>query len=96
MAPVNDNTLVNMHSLVTPHIYSRMQHVICSSDTYRHNGGFLKHKTGAQMAFLGIAKMISDILQSRTFVIKSRITKILQPIRYLMALKRTDLGFLCK
>ena len=81
MALGKDNTLVNTHSLFTPDIYSRMQHVTFSSDTYRHNGGFLIHKTGAHRSFIGRVKMTSGIVQSRTFVFMS-ITMILQPIRY--------------
>ena len=80
MASVNDDTLINIHSLVTPHIYSQMQHVTCSSDTYRNNGGFLIHKTGAHRAFLGMVKITSGIVQSRAFVFTS-ITMIVQPIR---------------
>jgi hypothetical protein len=45
VASVIDSTLINIHSLFTPHIYNRLQHVTYSSDTYRHNGGFLIHKT---------------------------------------------------
>jgi hypothetical protein len=32
--------------------------VTCISDTYRHDGGFLIHRTGAHRAFVGIAKLL--------------------------------------
>ena len=67
MASVNDNTLTNIHSVVTPYIYNQLQHVTRSSDTYGYNGEYLIHKS-AHKALLGIAKMKSDILQRRTFV----------------------------
>ena len=72
---------VNIHSLVTPHIYNGLQNVTCSSDTYRHNGGFLIHKTGAHRAFMRIVKINSDNLQCRIFVFKSMITMIIQLTR---------------
>jgi hypothetical protein len=81
MASVNDNTLSNIRPLVTPYIYDQLQHVTCSSDTYRHNGGFLICKTGAQRAFLGTVKMTSVIVQHITCLFQSMITMMLQPTR---------------
>jgi hypothetical protein len=82
MASVNDNTLSNIHPSVTPHIYNQLQHVTCSSDTYRHNGGFLICKTGAHRAFLWTAKMTSVIVQHITCLFQSMINMMLQPTRY--------------
>ena len=81
MTSVNYNTLINTHPLVPLYIYNRLQYVTCSSDTYRQNGGFRIHKTGAHRACLGFVKMTSDIVYRRTFVFKSIICMILQSTR---------------
>ena len=68
MASVNDSTLIYTYPIYLHHIYNRLQHVACSSNTYRHNGGFLINKTGVHRVFLIMVKMNSHAVNFKYMI----------------------------